>query len=77
MEKARKEEIQGVFVVSGGKAVFRKVETGITGATDIEVLTGLKEGDEVVTGTYQVIRTIRNEAQVKVDNKPPATTNNT
>jgi len=76
-EKARKEEIQGVFVISEGKATFRKVETGITGATDIEVLSGLKEGEQVVTGTYQVIRTIRNEAQVKVDNKPAATTNNT
>ncbi len=70
-EKARKEEVQGVFVISGGKAEFRKVETGITGATDIEVLTGLKEGDEIVTGSYQVIRTLRNEAQVKVDNKLP------
>jgi HlyD family secretion protein len=74
VEKARKEELQGVFVISGGKAVFRKVETGITGATDIEVLSGLKEGDEVITGTYQVIRTIKNEAQVKVDNKAPVTT---
>ena len=62
-EKARKEEIQGVFVVAGGKAEFRKVETGITGATDIEVLSGLKEGDEIVTGSYQVIRTMRNEAR--------------
>jgi HlyD family secretion protein len=70
-EKARKEEVQGVFVVAGGKAVFRKVETGITGATDIEVLSGLQEGDEIVTGSYQVIRTLRNEAQVKVDNKTP------
>lgn len=70
-EKARKEEIQGVFVIAGGKAIFRKVETGITGSTDIEVLSGLKEGDEIVTGSYQVIRTIRNEAQVKVDNKAP------
>jgi HlyD family secretion protein len=70
-EKARKEEIQGVFVISGGKAVFRKVETGITGSTDIEVLSGLKDGDEIVTGSYQVIRTIRNDAQVKVDNKAP------
>ena len=70
-EKARKEEVQGVFVISGGKAAFRKVETGITGATDIEVLSGLKEGDEIVTGSYQVIRTLRNEAQVKVDNKSP------
>jgi len=70
-EKARKEEVQGVFVISGGKAEFHKVDTGITGATDIEVLSGLKEGDEIVTGSYQVIRTLRNEAQVKVDNKTP------
>jgi len=70
-EKARKEEVQGVFVIAGGKAQFRKVETGITGATDIEVVSGLKEGDEIVTGSYQVIRTLRNEAQVKVDNQTP------
>ncbi len=70
-EKARKEEGQGVFVVANGKAEFRKVETGITGATDIEVLSGLKEGDQIITGTYQVIRTVKNEAQVKVDNKAP------
>ncbi len=70
-EKAKKEEIQGVFVVQNGKAVFHKVDTGITGATDIEVKSGLKQGDEIVTGTYQVIRTIKNEAQVKVDNKTP------
>ncbi|HWQ54437.1 MAG TPA: efflux RND transporter periplasmic adaptor subunit [Bryobacteraceae bacterium] len=72
IEKARKEELQGVFIVSGGKAVFKKVETGITGATDIEVLKGLNESDEIVTGTYQVIRTLRNETTVKVDNKAPA-----
>jgi HlyD family secretion protein len=67
-EKARKEELQGVFVVANGKATFRKVETGITGDTDIEVLSGLHEGDQIITGTYQVIRTIANDAQVKVDN---------
>jgi HlyD family secretion protein len=70
-EKQRKEEVQGVFVIANGQAVFHKVETGITGATDIEVLSGLKENDQIVTGTYQVIRTIRNEAQIKVDNKSP------
>lgn len=67
--KAAKEEIQGVFVVNNGKAKFREVKTGITGATDIEVLSGLKDGDQIVTGSYQVIRTLRNEAKVKVDNK--------
>lgn len=70
--KAAKEELQGVFIVKAGKAVFREVKTGISGATDIEVLPGtLQEGDEIITGSYQVIRTIRNDAKVKVDNKPP------
>lgn len=70
-EKAKKEELQGVFVIHNGKAEFRKVATGITGATDIEVLSGLEEGDQIVTGSYKVIRTLRNFAKVKVDNKPP------
>jgi HlyD family secretion protein len=73
-EKAKKEELQGVFVINGEKAQFRKVETGITGATDIEVLSGLKEGDEIITGSYKIIRTLRNEAKVKVDNKAPVKT---
>ena len=36
------------------------------------MVSGLAEGDQIVTGTYQVIRTILNETQVKVDNKTPA-----
>jgi HlyD family secretion protein len=62
----KKEEIQGVFVVGADKkAKFVKVETGITGTTDIEVVSGLKEGDEIVTGSYKVLRTLRNGAGVK------------
>jgi HlyD family secretion protein len=68
-EKAKKEELTGVFVVAGGKAEFRKVDTGITGSTDTEVLNGLKEGEEIVTGSYRVIRTLRNGARLKVDNQ--------
>jgi HlyD family secretion protein len=71
-EKARKEELQGVFVIESEKAQFRKVETGITGATDIEAVSGLKQGEQIVTGSYKVLRTLRNGAKVKVDNKPPA-----
>jgi HlyD family secretion protein len=67
--RAMNEELQGVFVVKDGKAVFRPVKTGISGNTDIEVLGGLSDGEEIVTGSYQVIRTIRNEAKVKIDNK--------
>ncbi|MCI0402004.1 MAG: efflux RND transporter periplasmic adaptor subunit [Acidobacteria bacterium] len=61
----KQEELQGVFVVKDGKAEFVKVETGITGVTDIELVSGLKEGDEIVTGSYRVLRTLRNHASVK------------
>ncbi len=73
--KAAKEEVQGVFLVKGDKAVFQTVETGITGATDIEVTKGLSEGDQIVTGSYKIIRTLRPDAKVKVDNKPPVVPN--
>ncbi len=64
-----KEELQGVFVLKNKKdAVFVTVVTGISGTTDIEVTNGLKEGDEIVTGSYKVLRTLRNGASVKVDN---------
>jgi HlyD family secretion protein len=72
-EKELKEELQGVFVVAGGKAVFREVKTGITGSTDIEVLGGLKEGEEIVTGSYRVIRTLKNQTRINVDNKAETT----
>jgi len=67
---------QGVYVVdkdAKGKlrAKFVPVTTGITGATDIEVASGVNAGDEIITGSYQVIRTMKNGAVVKVDNKPP------
>ena len=65
-----KEELQGVFVLQQNKkeAVFVPVTTGISGTTDIEVTDGLKEGEEIVTGSYKVLRTLRNGASVKIDN---------
>ncbi|MFN3322834.1 MAG: efflux RND transporter periplasmic adaptor subunit [Bryobacteraceae bacterium] len=65
----QKEEVQGVFVIQGDKALFRPVATGIIGATDIEVKSGLKEGEEIITGSFKVIRTLRNETRVTVDNQ--------
>ena len=66
-----KEEIQGVFVIRNGKAEYVPIVAGITGTTDIEILKGLREGDEIVTGSYKVLRTMRPGASVKVDNKAP------
>jgi HlyD family secretion protein len=70
----KKEEVQGVFVVNGKKAFFRPVETGISGVTDIEITSGLKEGDEIVVGSYKALRTLKPEASVKVDNSAPKKT---
>ena len=67
----KKDEIQGVFVVNGKKAIFHPVETGITGVTDIEITKGLQVGDEIVTGSYKALRTLKPEASVKVDNTAP------
>src|SRR5246500_5380178 len=67
----KKDEIQGVFVINGKKASFRPVETGISGVTDIEITKGLQPGDEIVIGSYKALRTLKPEAQVKVDNSAP------
>jgi HlyD family secretion protein len=63
-----KEEVQGVFVLKNGRAVFTTVESGIMGPTDMEVLSGVKPGDEIVTGSFSVLRTLKNNTKVKVDN---------
>jgi len=67
----KKDEIQGVFVVNGKKAIFRPVETGIAGVTDIEITKGLQAGDEIVTGSYKALRTLKPEAIIKIDNSAP------
>ena len=66
---SKKKEEQGVFILRDGKAIFVPVTTGITGQTEIEVLSGLKEGDEIVTGSYKTLRTLKTDTKVKVDNK--------
>jgi HlyD family secretion protein len=70
----KKDEIQGVFVVNGKKALFRPVDTGITGVTDIEITKGLQQGDEIVVGSYKALRTLKPEASIKVDNSAPKKT---
>ena len=60
-----KKEIQGVFVFQGGRARFHPVKTGITGVTDIEITDGLQEGDEIVTGSYKVLRELKHLTRVR------------
>jgi HlyD family secretion protein len=70
---SNEEQIQGVFVLRNQKAEFVRVETGIAGTTDVEVLKGVEEGDEIVTGSYRILRTLRPETNVKVDNSASKT----
>jgi HlyD family secretion protein len=74
---AKKDDIQGVFVIRAGKALFVQVTTGISGITDIEITNGLKKGDEIVTGSYKALRTLRPDTPVKIDNTTPAQTSET
>jgi HlyD family secretion protein len=63
-------ELEGVFVIRGGKAVFEPVETGIAGERYFEVLSGLKEGDSVITGPFTSVRELADGAAVKVEPAP-------
>jgi HlyD family secretion protein len=74
---AKKAPQQGVYVVGKDKsgklrATFVPVTTGITGATDIEVLSGLTEGQEIAIGPYKTLRGLKNNALVKRDKVKPA-----
>ena len=71
--------VQGVYLLVDDKGRLRvrfvPVTTGITGTTDIEVLSGLKAGDEIVTGHYKILRTLKSGVAVKRDNSVVAPTN--
>jgi HlyD family secretion protein len=64
--------VQGVYVLrtvqKNQRVEFVPITTGITGSTDIEVLSGLKEGDQIVTGRYRILRALKSGTAVKVDN---------
>jgi HlyD family secretion protein len=61
-----KKDVEGVFVVGkDNKVSFRPVKRGITGEKHFEVLSGLKEGERIVAGTYQAIRELKDGALVK------------
>jgi HlyD family secretion protein len=77
-DKPDKKEQQGVYVIdkdAHGKlrAKFVPVTTGITGATNIEVLSGLKDGDEIVTGPFKTLRGLKSGALIKRDTSKPVT----
>jgi HlyD family secretion protein len=65
-----RKELEGVFVVREGRAVFEPVETGIAGERYFEVLSGLAEGDSVITGPFASVRELADGGAVKVEAAP-------
>jgi HlyD family secretion protein len=63
------EEKEGVFLYKDGDANFKPVKTGIIGETDIEVTEGVAEGEEIITGSYRTLRTLKDQAKVKLEPK--------
>ncbi|MCL2659702.1 MAG: efflux RND transporter periplasmic adaptor subunit [Acidobacteriaceae bacterium] len=77
----KSQKVQGVYVLRADhskklRAVFVPVTTGVAGATDIEVLDGLKQGDEIVTGRYQILRSLKSGTLVKRDNTQETSADN-
>ena len=68
--------VQGVYLVAKEnkktRVRFAPVKTGVTGSTDVEVLSGVSEGQEIVTGPYKILRALKSGTAVKVDNTPEA-----
>jgi HlyD family secretion protein len=64
-----RKEAEGVFLVRDGRAEFLPIKMGIAGDKYFEVLNGLKNGDQVITGPYNSVRTMADGDLVKVDNE--------
>jgi HlyD family secretion protein len=64
-------DVKGVYVLDGKKVKFVPVETGITGESDIEIISGLQPDLEVVTGPSRVLRTLKEGDTVKKQTGKP------
>ena len=67
-----RKEVEGVFLVRNGRAEFLPIKMGIAGDKYFEILDGLKNGDQVITGPYNSVRTMADGDLVKVDNEQKA-----
>lgn len=70
----KKKDTEGVFIVTNGKATFRPVQVGIAGDEYFEVLSGVKEGEQIVAGPYQAIRDLKEGSPVRQMKTPTDST---
>jgi HlyD family secretion protein len=62
-----RKETEGVFTIQDGRAVFTPVKVGVAGERYFEVLSGVKAGDQVITGPFASVRGLADGEQVKID----------
>ncbi len=60
---------KGIFILNNGKVHFKTVEEGITGENDVEIISGLNEGEIVIIGPYSSMKNLKDGDIVKVDKK--------
>jgi len=65
-KKGAKVEREGVFVVAAGRSAFREVKKGIAGDMYIEIVSGLKETDEIITGPFAMLKKLQDGDSVKL-----------
>jgi HlyD family secretion protein len=65
----KKKELDGVFLVEKSKAKFIPIKSGISDQQNIEVVTGLKENDQIITGSYKILRTLKDGDRIKIEKK--------
>ena len=73
-KNAKPQDEEGVFVVDNNAVKFAPVTTGLSGESSIEIVSGLKEGQQIVTGPFKALREIKDGSKVKEqkEEKPKA-----
>jgi HlyD family secretion protein len=72
----KKKEVDGVFLMENNRAKFVPVTTGIKGEQEIELKSGVSEGQEIITGPYKTLRTLKDSDVVKREEKPESGNSN-
>ncbi|MFP4081744.1 MAG: efflux RND transporter periplasmic adaptor subunit [Candidatus Aminicenantes bacterium] len=67
--RAKEEQEEGIYVVEENRAKFRPIEKGIMGGMEVEILSGLKEGEKIVIGPYASLRQLKDGALIKPEKK--------
>jgi HlyD family secretion protein len=64
--KIKDKTTESVFVVEKGKAVLKEIQAGISSDTEMEIISGINEGDTIITGPYRVLSKLKDGTRVEI-----------